>query len=234
MVNIALTTMKSTRLFLLFLLSVSFGWKGAVAQEQSSAEGLVIGAFAGPSFPSESLTDVYNLAQRPDDFASAYKLASSLGFHVGARARVGLTGALSLAGGITYQRFPGQVIVATTRNQQRLSIETNTNIIPIYLGLHCRIIQGIVNPYIAAHLAYTQQNTTISNGDSFVADLIAPGQQVEPSTTRLGAMGSAGLEINIIGLRPFIEFTYQLTNLAGAEQYEESKTLISLSVGVMF
>jgi hypothetical protein len=225
------TYVRPALLWLIALFGIS---NSLVAAEKStSTEGLLLGIHTGPCFPNQQLTNVYNLATTGSAEA-AYNIVSELGYGAGARVRLGLSGALSFSGGINYQRFPDQVLVALTEQGTTVRILTNTNVIPVMGGIHLRFLTGIVQPYASVHGMIVYQNTTVSTGASLVSDLLGPGQEVEPTVVRLGASAAAGIELSVIGIRPFFEVGFQHVNLVGAAANEQTKQLVMISLGLMF
>jgi hypothetical protein len=72
--------------------------------------------------------------------------------------------------------------------------------------------------------------------NSFTQDLINQvfDGELEPSSGRLGAAAGVGLELNLGGLRPFIEVKNTWTNLVTKEAGEPERTFLNVSVGLIF
>lgn len=197
------------------------------------SEGLRFGPYIGPSFPSDQLGNVYNIATESGE-GDAYEFASSLGFHVGGRIRYGLSENFSLAGGISYHRFPNQELTFTSESGATLQIKNVSNIIPINAGLIFRMPLAAIVPYIGAGAVYVHQNVTMSEGDGVFSQIFSNGQEIEPTTNRMGADVSLGIGFNLVVVSPFIEFRQTWSNLIGKEDNEQTKSFMSLSVGLLF
>jgi hypothetical protein len=206
----------------------------AMAGEGSQPEQLSIGVFAGPSIPGEAVEHVYNTLDT-SGIANAYDAASSLGYHLGARLRFGLADALSFSGGVQFTQFPGQTQTATLDNGSTLELKTVTNYIPVYAGITILPFRSLVTPYVSAELMYAYRSVTISEGNSIFEELITgTGQELEPTTSTFGAALAAGVELNLGGLRPFVDLRYNWTNLVGREEGDPQQTFLNVSVGLFF
>lgn len=211
-----------------------FATSSFASDKNDNTEGLRIGIDVGPSLPSTALVDVYD-ALGESSMVNAYELATSLGYHVGARGRAGLDDAVSLSFGVAYHRFPSFTLNLTDSTGRRLSFATATNIVPINVGLALRAPISLFEPYIQGDVLIVHHSTTISEGDkSILLNLVDPGVEVEPAYTRFGAQLSAGIGMNIAGMQPFVEFRYAWTNLVGRPDGEQQKAYASISVGLFF
>jgi len=203
-------------------------------EESPKEEPFSIGVLFGPCIPSESIEQVYNSIDN-SGIGTAYESASSLGYHLGAKMRFGLSDVLSFSGGVNFTQFPGQSQTATLSNGSRITIQTVTTFVPVYAGITFIPIKGLVRPYLAAEAMYSYRNVTISSGNTIFQDLISgTGQDLEPQTSRIGAAATAGVEFNLGGLRPFFELKYNLTNLVGKEAGEETMAFLNVSLGLVF
>ncbi len=205
-----------------------------LAADESSSEPLSLGILLGPSIPSASINSVYD-ALANESISSAYDVASNLGYHAGAKVRFGLTGALSFSGGVGFIQFPGQDI---TYDQDgfNFSLKTVTTYIPINAGLAWVPFQGFIRPYLSAEAVYTYRKVSVSE-NGFSQDLInqvVGGEPLEPSSGRLGAAAAVGLELNLGGLRPFVEVKNTWTNLVTKEAGEPDRSFLNVSVGLIF
>lgn len=201
------------------------------AGEDDKKEGLVLGIFAGPAVPSDNIANVYDIFE--DDLGDAYSYASSLGYTIGGKVRIGMSNSFSLSGGISFVQFPSQDLVLTDPTSSvTYTMESTTNIIPVQAGLTWLPIRSILVPYIGGHVLYTYRNTTISNGN-ILEDVFDPGQEIDPTSNSFGASMSAGLEVDL-GIRPFIDLTYMWSNLTGREEGEDVKTFLTITLGLIF
>jgi hypothetical protein len=205
----------------------------AHAGDESSSESLSIGVLFGPSIPSQSVNSVYD-ALANESISAAYDVASNLGYHAAAKLRFGLAGSLSFSGGVGFIQFPGQQITYD-RDGFDLTLKTVTTYVPINAGLAWVPFQGFIRPYISAEAVYTYRKVSVSE-NSFTQDLINQvfDGELEPSSGRLGAAAGVGLELNLGGLRPFIEVKNTWTNLVTKEAGEPERTFLNVSVGLIF
>jgi len=199
----------------------------------ANSEGFKFGPYFGPSFPSDQFANVYNIATQNGE-GDAYKFASGLGFHLGGRIRYGLSENFSLAGGVAYHRFPNQDLTYTSPTGPTLQIKNVSNIIPINAGLICRVPLAVVVPYVGAGAVFVHQNVTMSEGDGVFSQVFSNGQEVEPTTTRVGADVTVGIGFDLVIVSPFIEFRQTWSNLLGKEANEQTKSFMSISLGILF
>lgn len=193
-----------------------------------------IGVYLGPSIPSESIEQIYDSIDTTG-IGAAYETASSLGYHLGAKLRFGLSDAFSFSGGIQYTQFPGQDQTAVLDNGTRIQLQTVTTYVPVYAGITFIPMQGIFRPYLSTELMYSYRNVSVSEGNSIFENLITgTGQDLEPQTSRFGAAVTGGLELNLGGLRPFLELKYNWTNLVGKEDGEAMMSFLNVSLGLVF
>lgn len=205
-----------------------------LAADESSSEPLSLGILLGPSIPSASINSVYD-ALANESISAAYDVASNLGYHAGAKVRFGLTGALSFSGGVGFIQFPGQEISISQQGLD-VTLKTVTTYIPINAGLAWVPFQGFIRPYLSAEAVYTYRKVSVSE-NGFSQDLInqvVGGDPLEPSSGRLGAAAAVGLELNLGGLRPFVEVKNTWTNLVTKEAGEPDRSFINVSVGLIF
>lgn len=202
---------------------------------QQNKEALSYGVYAGPAVPSDAVSCVYSVLDTLGA-ASAYNHASGLGYHIGGRLRFGLTDAIRFTGGASVTRFAGQDQTVVLDGGQSLTLQTATTLIPVSAGMTAFIFTGLVAPYISAEATYTYRTVTIASGNSILQDIIINAGQVElePKTARLGAAATAGVQLDIGGLKPFFELRYHWTNLAPVHQGEELLSYLNISVGLLF
>lgn len=203
---------------------------------QPTLEPFSLGVFAGPAIPSLGVSSVYAALDTAGP-ASAYTHASSLGFHAGARARFGLSQSLSFSGGACLVRFASQDQSATLEDGSTLTLQTATTLVPISAGVTAFVFRGIISPYVTVEATYTYRSVTASSGDSPLRDLIIEsykGIDLEPTTSRIGALAAAGVQLDIGGLQPFVELRYHWTNLVSTSPYEEPISFLNVSLGLLF
>ncbi|MDZ4745196.1 MAG: outer membrane beta-barrel protein [bacterium] len=200
---------------------------------RGDSEGLRFGPYFGPSFPNDAFANVYNVTTESDP-TTAFDFASGMGFHVGGRVRFGLTENFSLSGGIAYHRFPNQDMTFTSESGQTLNIKNVSNMIPINAGVIFRMPLSLLEPYVGVGAVFVNQNTTISEGQGVFSQVFSNGQELEPTTNRVGADATVGIGISLIGFFPFIELRSTWANLIGKEDNEPTKSFLSISVGLLF
>ncbi len=227
--------MHESRIAALFV--VMMLWLSACLQSmaQGSKETFSLGVSFGPSVPSDAVSAVYS-ALDTLGVASAYDHTSKLGFHAGARVRFGLGDKLSFSGSASAVRFAGQDQTATLDNGQVLKLQTATTLVPITAGVTAFAFKGLLAPYITAEASYTYRTVSVATGNSLLQDIIINSAliELEPSTSRVGAAAAAGVQFDLGGLRPFVEFKYHWTNLIGADPAEASLGFLNISLGLLF
>ena len=226
--------MNVSRLVLVAGLLVSLAVPPVRAGDESTSESLSIGVLFGPSIPSQSINSVYDVLAN-ESISAAYDVASNLGYHAAAKLRFGLAGSLSFSGGVGFIQFPGQQITIDEGGLD-FSLSTVTTYVPINAGLAWVPFQGFIRPYVSAEAVYTYRKVSVSE-NGFTQALIAEvfgGEPLEPSSGRLGAAAAVGLELNLGGLRPFVEVKSTWTNLVTKEAGEVERSFLNVSVGLIF
>lgn len=200
----------------------------------SDGEPFAIGVFLGPSVPSESVERVYGNLDL-NDVVNAYDVASTLGYHLGAKFRFGLSDMFSASGGVSFVQFPAQTLNARLESGVNLELKTVTTYVPVCAGITFIPLQGLIRPYLGVELMYAYRSVTLSQGNkTFEEMIVGTGQDVEPKTSQLGAAGAFGLELNLGGLRPFIELKYNITNAFTRGSSEETRGFVNVSLGLVF
>lgn len=199
-------------------------------------EGFRLAVDAGVALPSDDVARVYDIVRGTEDVWTAYDAAASVGLHVGARARIGISESMSFVGGIAYNRFFDVDQRATLENGRVVTLSAATNIIPVHAGIQLFLARWVLSPYISGEVAYTMRNVTVSdNPDPDFVDLLQDrGIEIEPTVSRFGGSVAAGIEIALGPLHPFVEAKVMSSNLIGREAGEPSRTFVSVSLGVTF
>jgi len=216
------------------IFGIVFAVSSSFAADEGKPEGLKIGATFGVATPSDKIADVYDFN---NSVSGMYSDASSIGMSLGARFRYGMTEHLSFCGGIAYNKFNNASQTATVSgSNQTFVVNTATNIIPIHAGFDYFIITSLLRPYVGAELMYTYTSTTLesSTDASILTSILVPGQELEPKVSRFGAGLSAGLELNLGGLAPFLEVKYVMSNLIGKTSGEPERNFLNVTLGLMF
>ncbi len=226
--------MNAFRLVLVAAMMIALANPAVHADDESSSESLSIGILLGPSIPSQSINSVYDVLAN-ESVTAAYDVASNLGYHAAAKLRFGLAGSLSFSGGVGFIQFPGQEI---TYDQDgfNFSLKTVTTYVPINAGLAWVPFQGFIRPYVSAEAVYTYRKVSVSD-NGFTQELINElfrGEPLDPASGRLGAAAAVGLELNLGGLRPFVEIKNTWTNLVTKEEGEPERSFLNVSVGLIF
>ena len=209
----------------------------AIRMTASDAEGLVIGISAGAAVPDDKMSTAYDLVSTTDNPYALYEAATTLGLHVGARARMGLTKNLSLTGGIEINRFFDAEQRVTLQGGDVVALTSATDLIPVYAGLHYFLGRWIVAPYVSGAVSYTHRRVTVSavgQNTTFKDLLLQQGIEVEPTASRFGARAAAGIAIELGPLHPFIEVGYTATNLVGRADNEPQRSFVHVAVGLTF
>lgn len=201
-----------------------------MAQDENTKEKLVIGARIGPAIPSAEVANVYDILVN-DDVGAAYETATKLGYSLAANARIGLSNTFSLSGGISFVQFPGQSMTLTDSLGHRYDLTTSTVFVPITAGISWLPIHSVLVPIIHAEALLNYRKSIVSDGN-IVTDLLKPGMEVDPEATRIGAQVGVTLEIDL-GIRPQIDVTYVLSNLAGKKPGELDKNYLVIGIGII-
>lgn len=204
------------------------------AEEGQKPEGLKLGISFGVATPSDRIAEVYQFPRTIDSLSYTYDVASSLGMHLGARFRLGMSENLSFSGGVAFNRFPDQQQTAVLSDGRKIAVQTVTNIVPVHAGLTFLFMRSMLVPYASAELMYTYRSVALSSGRDVLTAIIAPEQEIEPRTSRFGASLAAGLEVNLGGFSPFFEVRYLFSNLIGRENGEPERNFLNVMVGIGF
>jgi len=224
-----------SRTIVVFVALAAIAAGSSTVHAQQNKEAFSLGVFVGPAVPSEAVSSVYS-ALDTLGAASAYNHASGLGYHIGGRVRFGLTDGISFTGGASVSRFAGQDQTAVLSGGTSLTLQTATTLIPISAGVTAFAFKGLVAPYISAEATYTYRTVTIATGNSLLQELIlnAARVELEPQTSRIGAAAAAGVQMDIGGLKPFVEIRYHWTNLVDAPAGEALLSYLNVSLGLLF
>jgi len=181
-----------------------------------SAQSLRIGAGGG-------LTQNLNKTNLLADVVTGGELTFGSDYHYGIKAKVGIPLLpLTVVGSWFYNTLKSSSDIAGN------TYEVNGNFSTLGLGAEMSFIPGPIKPYLAADLLYTTfgEQKAISNGNT----LSTAGKM-----NRWGLGIGAGLELGFIPkLDIDVMAKYQLNNLMGKDDGEESINTINLSVLVMF
>lgn len=197
---------------------------------------LKIGVTAGVAIPIDDLARAYNIAHKSQDAWTAYDAQASIGMHVGARIGIPIAPSISIVGGVSYNRFFSLDQQATLESGKVITMSTASNIIPIHAGVQLYIARWILSPYVSAEIAYVYRNVTVSdNPDPTFIDLLQQrGVEIEPTTSRFGGCVSAGFEVPLGPITPFLEFKVTSANLIGRDAGEPSRVFATFALGFMF
>lgn len=189
----------------------------------SNAQGISIG-----------LTGGISMVQGPDAFTKDIE-EGGLGFssepHYGLKGRFSLPLIpLSITGQVLYSNFTGDG-EGTNLAGQTISAETSMSMLIFGVGAEYTFLPGPISPYLAFDLFYSKF------GEQELQQTIAGASSTQTfeGTSRSGIGIGAGLNF---GLVPMIDLDvsakYNLNNLIGKEDGEETISTLNLSLSVFF
>lgn len=211
-----------------FVLSIN----GAKAQPD-----LEFGFYGGLSTPNDEVSNVYNSStlEGEENVWDLGKDKADLGYHLGARVRLGLTDLISFTGGIGINRFPESEIDINDPTSDTLlaTVYTVTNIIPINAGVNIHFLKKFIGVYGIAELTYNRISyTTEAKKDGIPIPIQSTDLSSSENEDNIGYGIGAGFELDVELLSIFLEAKYNHTNLISSESSAENKSYVSLSLGI--
>jgi len=201
----------------------------------STAKSLMgIGFFAGLSTPNDQINNVYNSDNIDigNGFADLIREGTKLGYHIGVKGRLSLANNFAFTGSAAWHRFPETELsmVNPETNVEVGTLITSQDIIPITAGINYYLIDSGIGIYGTGELSYNYYSNSVSL-QSTQGDLIIPG---EPDGGRVGFGIGAGLDINLVLVNANLEAKYNVSNLIGKSDGEQTKAYYTLSIGIFF
>lgn len=215
--------------FFIFIVTVLSLFSTKTASSQ-----IVFGFNVGIATPNENINDIYNSdrLEQQDFLGNLYREGTQLGYQIGVKGRIPMSEDAAFTGGIAWTRFPETDIEVKDPETDEVltTLGTNQNIIPISAGLNYYLINTAFGVYAAGELTYN----LISNSVDYKGDLDVP-IDTSPSDSRVGFGIGAGLDLAIPALFTVnMEGRYNLANLIGKEDGENTKTYFTFTLGIYF
>ena len=189
------------------------------------AQGLAI--YGGLSTPNNEIGNVYNDNTTFESLAGT----ADMGYHFGARYRMPLAASFMLSGGVSWNRFPeSKVFIMRPNSNDTLGgLATVNNIIPVALGLDYVIFNKGLGMFVGGELAYNYISTT--------TELIYQNQTIpyekDETQNRVGGAVGLGVFFDAKIATAIVDVKYNVVNLIGKENNEDSKNYVTLSLGLM-
>jgi len=206
------------KLSLIIILVVSF-----ILTSENSYSFLNLTIYGGLSTPNNQMAYVY---QKDGTFKDFVNKGINLGWHLGARFKLPLDQGLLFVASLGWNRFPDAQLEAITALDPKVPITAVQDIIPIGAGVQYYIVDKTIKVYLIGELNY---NYFTAHG-SFLG-IPVPNTDLSQSSSRIGFVGGAGVELNLGIVSPLLEFKYSLANLIGKESGELTKSYFMLSIG---
>jgi hypothetical protein len=186
-----------------------------------------VAIYGGLSTPNDQLGNVYN------DNTTFESLPGNadLGYHFGARYRMPLAASFMLSGGVAWNRFPESevYIMKPGTNDTLGGLATVNNIVPVSVGLDYVIFNKGLGMFVGGELAYNYISAT--------TELIYGGNTIpyekEETQNRVGGGVGLGVFFDAKIATAIVDVKYNVVNLIGKEENEESKNYVTLSLGLM-
>lgn len=191
------------------------------------------GFYFGLSTPNDQINNVYNSSKLDNGVYDMFREGTKLGYHVGAKIRVGMSDNLFFVGGIAYHKFPQTTIDVKdpTRNDTVIAtLQTSQNVIPITAGVNFFLIKQFIGLYAVGELTYNYVSSSVDYNQGSIPLSISKS----PTDSRIGFGLGAGSDFDIKLITLNLEIKYNYINLIGQKAGEESKAFVSVSLGAIF
>jgi len=193
-----------------------------------------IGFFAGLSTPNDQINNVYNSdnINIGNGFADLMREGTKLGYHFGLKGRLSLADNVAFTGSAAWHRFPETelTMINPDTDEELGTLITSQDIIPITAGINYYLIDSGIGVYGTGELSYNYYSNSV-NIQSTEGNIIIPG---EPDGGRVGFGLGAGLDINLVLVNANLEAKYNVSNLIGKSDGEQTKAYYTLSIGIFF
>ena len=193
---------------------------------------LDFGVRFGLSTPNDEIANIYNADEiKLNDSTTSSFLNNGLdaGYHLGVRLRFNIpASSFSVVGGLGLHRFPQTKIMI-----DETEINTSILIVPVTADLQYQLLDfKVVDFYLQGGLSYNQIMTSIDfNG---IPLPIQDNLQETSSDSRIGGSIGAGMDISLVLLSINVFADYNLTNIMGRDNNENSKEFLAVGIGVYF
>ncbi len=202
--------------------------------------------FGGLSIPNDEVSKFFNadtISARIDSLEGIGNFitntATTMGYHLGIKARFELNKRFLMNIGIAYHRFNSgkyEIIVRDTVKSTKMdtaAVRSTPSMIPIFAGINAYIVRSnFISFYGVADLSYNMMNTSVDITDWGSIKSLG-GIDDDETASRLGAGLGAGLDIDVKLLTVNLEFKYNWMNIIGKSAGESSRNYAGISLGVI-
>lgn len=206
-----------------------------------SQGGMGIGFRAGLSTPNDEVGNVYNkdklksISNGDESIYDAVYQTMDMGYHLGVELRMPSSDFIAFKGGIMFNSFPeNEIEVVNPSNEtNKVYLKSSTNVIPVYAGLNFTFLDlDFISFYATGELAYNYISSSIDYKDK------NSGMSIPISTSESESRGGfgfgAGFDLDIKILELNLEAKYNNMNLINRVDGEESKSYVTVGLGVYF
>lgn len=189
----------------------------------------------GLATPNEKLSDVYNgeIITRENTLGQLFGDGTKIGIHFSAKARIPLSESVLLQGGIGFNRFTeNQLILVDPENHSKVfgTADLYQNIVPISAGINYYLTESFLKIYLTGDLTYNYISYNYG-GLSGAMDALALDKE---SDHRVGYSVGAGFDFNALLGDANLEVKYNVANLIGRPEEEDTKAFVTLTLGIYF
>jgi hypothetical protein len=191
----------------------------------------------GLATPNEKLSDVYNgeLITGEDFVGQLFGDGTNLGFHIGAKLRLPLSESALLQGGIGFNRFTeNNLVLVDPSNPSEIlgTADLYQNIIPISAGINYYLTNSVIDFYLTGDLTYNYMSYTYGGINDYVTEMKKALHK--DSDHRVGYSLGLGFDMNALIGNGNLEVKYNVANLIGRPEGEDTKAFVTLTLGIYF
>jgi len=196
------------------------------------------GITGGFSTPNNNINDVWNTSRLRDTsniLGNLYRDGTKFGYNLGIKLRFPLSTNLLFIGGLGFHRFPqtDQTFHYQSDNPNAkdtivTELRATQTLIPISLGLNYYLFRSAIGVYGIGELSY---NYILNNVEYSGVPLKA---SMSPSDNRVGCGLGLGFDFDLKVIVLNLETKYNIANLIGRSSEENSKSYLSVNVGIFF
>ena len=191
-----------------------------IAVSISNAQGIKIGATGGLTLVQGPDAMTKDIADGGAGFSSAP--------HFGVKGRFSLPLIpIAITGQVLYTKFTGDGNLTPIAGGPSVAVETESSLLIFGVGAEYSFVPGPISPYLGFDVFYANSgDMKISSGSQ---------SQTFDGANRTGIGLGAGLKIGIIPLMDIdVSAKYNINNLLGKEDGEETLSTVNLSATVFF
>jgi hypothetical protein len=200
--------------------------------QKSSAFGW--GLNFGLATPNENLSDVYNSELLENGTRQLIGDGLNLGFHLSAKVRIPLSESVLMQGGIGFNRFTENqlVLIDPTYNREYGTADLYQSIVPISAGINYYLTDSFIDLYLTGDLTYNYMAYNyggITESYQILSDALD-----KDSDHRVGYSLGLGFDMNALIGDANLEVKYNVANLIGRPEGEDTKAFVTLTLGIYF